>query len=88
MVGIARDEARHAALSWRVAAWIEPRLSPRAKKRVERERQLATRALRRELSRSGAEQPAFGLPGAPEATALLDLLVAELVEGKPAHTIA
>ena len=46
------------------------------------------RALRRELSGGGAEQPALGLPGALEATALLDVLVAELVEGKLAHTIA
>jgi len=30
---IAEDETRHAALAWRVAAWIEPRLSDRQRRR-------------------------------------------------------
>ena len=41
---IAPDELRHASLGWRVAKWIEPRLSPSARARVERARGDAIRA--------------------------------------------
>jgi len=35
MARIGADEARHAALSWAIAAWAEPRLDPAARARVE-----------------------------------------------------
>lgn len=35
MTRIGADEARHAALSWAIAAWAEPRLDPAARARVE-----------------------------------------------------
>lgn len=34
MIRIAKDETRHAALSWSIAAWAEGQLSPAARKRV------------------------------------------------------
>lgn len=44
---IAADETRHAALSWAVARWIEPRIDPRARARVAAARSRAIHALRR-----------------------------------------
>jgi hypothetical protein len=49
MRGIARDETRHAAFSWQLAAWVEPRLSPAERRRVVRARADAATSLRREL---------------------------------------
>ncbi len=45
---IARDEARHAALAWAVAAWLEPRLSPSGRARARRARAAAARDLARQ----------------------------------------
>lgn len=79
---VAADETRHAALSWRVAAWAEPLLDAAAQKRVAAARARATRALRAKLS--GSQAYAFdavvGRPRAAEAVALLDGLVARLGE--------
>jgi len=77
---IARDEARHAALSWAVARWLEPQLAESGRKRVERARRGALRALRRTLR---AEPPrelaqSAGLPSARAASALLDGMAREL----------
>lgn len=47
---IARDETRHAAVSWAVARWIEPRLDAAARARVERARKRTGRELARRLS--------------------------------------
>ena len=44
---IAADEARHAALSWAVARWIEPQLDEAGRRRVARSRARALRALER-----------------------------------------
>jgi hypothetical protein len=84
MTGIARDEATHAALSWCVAEWIEPRLSSRARRRVDRARRAAISTLRRELLAIPAANTQLGLPGAAEASALLDALAAELGQRPPA----
>src|SRR6185369_13189263 len=73
MMRIARDETRHAALSWSVARWLESRLDQAAKRNVER----AKLAAARELSSSIAHEaePAFaelaGLPARAECLALL-----------------
>jgi len=45
MSRIAVDEARHAELTWQVARWAEPRLTPAARARVERRRRRAAREL-------------------------------------------
>jgi len=75
MATIARDEARHAALSWQIAAFIDARVSSRARRRIARARHAAIRDLRRELLRgSDTEQGPLGLPAASEAVALLDAL--------------
>ncbi|HKO52671.1 MAG TPA: ferritin-like domain-containing protein [Polyangiaceae bacterium] len=72
MTRIARDETRHAALSWSVARWLESRLDGDAKRNVER----AKLAAARELSSSIANEaePSFadlaGLPSRTEALAL------------------
>jgi len=71
MARIARDEARHAALSWRVAAWIAPQLTARARSRVAREQRAALQKLRAGFV-GATTHVAFGLPGEAEATALLD----------------
>jgi hypothetical protein len=42
---IARDETRHAALAWQVAAWVEPRLGRDARRRVREARDQHARAL-------------------------------------------
>jgi rubrerythrin len=45
MQRIARDETKHAALSFRVARWIEPRLDRAGQRRVEEAKQAAVREL-------------------------------------------
>ncbi len=69
MQGIARDETRHAALSWSVGRWLETRLEPAAKQAVARAKQAAARELREALAKETA--PAFaaliGLPSPEEA---------------------
>lgn len=47
---VAVDESRHAALSWAIAAWVEPRLDPAARARVDAARAEALAELSREAS--------------------------------------
>lgn len=62
---IAREEARHAALSWRVAAWAEERLSPAERELVREERARTAAELSSELRREPPEVLApLGLPPA------------------------
>jgi hypothetical protein len=73
MVGIARDETRHAALAWAVARWAESRLDEHARSRIARARRAAVRALEKDV---GVALPASasreaGLPSALEARALI-----------------
>jgi len=49
--GIARDEMRHAELAWRVAAWLEGRLTARERARVTKARNRAARGLVRHATR-------------------------------------
>jgi hypothetical protein len=73
---IARDEVRHAELAWRVADWLDTRLSETERARVKRARNAAVNALIYNASR-GVERELveeLGLPPAHVAVALaLDL---------------
>jgi hypothetical protein len=70
---IARDEARHAQLSWAVDAWLCPRLSPAEREQVLAARRAAVDELARELGSSlpPVERERLGLPGVAEAAAML-----------------
>lgn len=72
MAEIARDEIRHAALSWRVAAWIEPRLSAdeRARLRDLRARAVLSLAQRNAQAPDASIVAQAGVPDAHAATAL------------------
>jgi hypothetical protein len=74
MMRIARDETQHAALSWRVARFLNTKLDAQARRNVER----AKRAAALELSSSVSSEPASsfadlaGLPSPAEAARLAD----------------
>jgi rubrerythrin len=72
MARIARDETRHAALSWRVARWLEQRLTPAAKRKVMRARQAAASELLAAITAQRAElfADSVGLPKPGAALAL------------------
>ena len=70
---IARDETRHAALAWEVAAWLDGRLNAAERAQVATARQRSLRRLRRALTHSPpAGLAAAGLPRADEVAALMD----------------
>jgi hypothetical protein len=71
--GIARDECRHARLSWSVAGWLGARLSREARRRVAESRRSAVGALRRELKIEPCPdwRAEAGAPSAMQAGALL-----------------
>jgi len=73
MMRIARDETRHASLSWRVARWLETRLDPEAKRNVERAKQAAVRELMTSVASGGSVSFAVdaGLPAPAEGSLLL-----------------
>ena len=50
MTTIAKDEAKHAALAWRVAAWVDRRLTAADRRRVARTGQEAIDELARAVS--------------------------------------
>jgi hypothetical protein len=70
--GIARDETRHAALSWDLAAWAESRLSAHDRRRVARVRLQAQERLALELTQPEAEvvHAVTGIPHPDQARAL------------------
>jgi len=80
MKTIARDETRHAQLSWAVAQWLDPRLDAQARARVRRARADAIEA----LVQSATQEPdvtlthRLGLPSSAQARAVLDELRASL----------
>ncbi len=76
MEAVAKDEARHAALAWRVAAWAERRLDAGARRRVERARREALRTLRHEVTIEPERdaRATLGLPDARTASMLVDAL--------------
>ncbi len=80
MAGIARDEARHAALAWAVDAWSQSLLAPAARRRVRDARHEAIEQL---LSGQPAALPAAsladaGLPDHDEEVRLCRALAAAL----------
>ncbi len=64
MTRIAHEETRHAALSWRIAAWLHERLDDAARARVETARAGAIAALEGELAacEHATHLPSIGLP--------------------------
>jgi hypothetical protein len=74
---IAADEARHAALSWAVAQWLEGRLDARARARVEAARARAVRS----LGRSGAaiRVDGVGFPGRALRAAIAEAFAERVV---------
>jgi len=77
---IAADEARHAALAWSIAAWLEPRLDAASRRAVRCAKQRAVGGLTRTWSHSPANELASwaGLPSAAGAAALIGHLDASL----------
>lgn len=73
---IARDEARHALLSYHVNDWLEARLSRAARRRVEeaRERSVAVLAASLEQETDATLRDVLGLPDATRAMELLAAL--------------
>lgn len=77
---IARDEARHADLSWRIHEWARERLSGAELERLRHSARRAIDELRREVAREPADsvRQLAGMPGPAHALAMLDLLEAQL----------
>jgi hypothetical protein len=77
---IAADEARHAALSWRAAGWLEKSLSPSEREDVVRARAQAVEKLRLEAQAAPPDEVVriAGVPVREHAVALVDALNARL----------
>ncbi|TKC90568.1 ferritin-like domain-containing protein [Polyangium fumosum] len=76
MQEIAADEARHAALSWKVHVWAMERLGPEERAHVQQAQADALSRLAASTTRAPAPEVAraAGLPGPTEAACLLDVL--------------
>jgi hypothetical protein len=70
---IAEDETRHAALAFRVAAWLEPKLDDVARETVRAAQQAAIAELRAELGHDVPEA-LRGVAGMPDAAVAAELL--------------
>jgi hypothetical protein len=72
MKGIARDETRHASLSWAIDAWVRPRLSDAERRRMDDARRGALDEIEQEARRG--HDPALvlwaGMPGGQAAKKL------------------
>lgn len=82
MRGIAADELRHAALSWRIARWLEMRLDASGRARVAVARLTALAALDDELTGAPPGDGALGLPDRDGQRRLLAKLRAMLEAGE------
>lgn len=80
MAGIAEEETRHAALSWKVANWAVPLLNPSERSQLNFLRRNAIEALRAELAAPLPDDLIHkaGLPTPTQAHALLDQMDREL----------
>ncbi len=78
MARIAIDEARHADLAWRVAGWIEPRLSARDRATVDEARRAAAERLRADEV-TGEAGLALGIPDRATADGVARALFEELL---------
>ncbi|WP_437955056.1 ferritin-like domain-containing protein [Sorangium sp. So ce119] len=68
MTRIARDEVRHAKLSWALDAWLRPRLSPAERRRVEDARRAALAGIEEE-ARRGVDPALVAHAGVPDERA-------------------
>lgn len=82
---IAREELRHAALSWQVAAWLDLRLDVRARALVDEARLGALASLEAELAKGGKGLPSLGVPDAARALGALEAIRAVLESGELAR---
>lgn len=73
---IARDEVEHAALAWKIAAWVEPLLLPDEREHVRRARRRALALLRGELMEEprASLRAVAGLPPPASAMAMFETL--------------
>jgi hypothetical protein len=73
MKRIARDETRHAELSWAVATWLEPQLDAAARRRVRKARANAVASLMSDAAREpdASLVERLGVPAASRARAVL-----------------
>jgi hypothetical protein len=74
MKRIARDEMRHAELSWEVARWLDTKLDADARARVRQARDRAVESLRDELSGEvdSALVDRLGIPSAARTSVVID----------------
>ncbi len=77
----AADELRHAALSWRIAAWLEGRLTAEGRQRVAHARRQAVASLERQLLPSPSDD-ALGIPEARTQRILLSSIRGALEAGQ------
>jgi hypothetical protein len=81
MYRIARDEAKHASLAWRIQRWLAPRLAAHERASVGEAAAVARAELGTEAT-SDAREPALqrtlGLPAPAAATAMLAALDARV----------
>lgn len=80
MRSIARDEIRHAALSWSVARWAHQRLPEAPRKRLRQAQRQAIQTLREELAQTPAPglTTLLGLPTPAQAQIMIDNLESSL----------
>ena len=80
MSRIAEDETRHAALSWEIAAWVEPRLSHASRVRVQEAVRAALVDLAHDIERQAPSPFAaeLGLPTSEQARSLSEGLAKRL----------
>ena len=74
---IAADEARHAQLSWDIAAWAEQKLDAPARERIAKGRRRSAHELAERVSRASEPEPvraALGLPDAATSRRLFEHL--------------
>ncbi len=70
---IARDERRHAELSWALAEWVRPRLTVEERAQLDEARRAAVKELRDECTRD-PNSDVMEIAGVPSAQALQSLL--------------
>jgi hypothetical protein len=74
MVRIAEDETRHSQLAWRVAMWLEPKLTAEQQLAVRAARYAAFAELRSTLAEDTLSWPARKLAGLPDADVAMGLI--------------
>ena len=82
---IAEDELGHAALAWRIAAWLEGELDARGRASVARARRAAVARLRAELAAASPGSAALGLPDSRGASAAFASMSGALDQGLQAR---